>query len=147
MKEYNNTTLKACITKTLKQEYPGHTVLKDKLGNTLKLPAFFVRYLSPSQTGSGMDFYTQTFIVEVRYRPDDKLPENELSTHLDLIGGQVADLLGFVQNGDFSARAEQIDYDITDGILIVIARYRIKKRVTQVQDPYMENMEEKQEVK
>lgn len=147
MKEYNNTTLKACITKTLKTEFPDCTVLKDRPGNTLKLPAFFIRYLSPSQILSGMDFYTQSFLVEVRYRPNDKLPENELSTHLDLIGGQVVDLLSFVQKEDFSARAEQIDYDITDGVLVVIARYRIKKRVTPKQDPYMKTLEEKQEVK
>lgn len=147
MKEYNILSLKTCITKTLKKEYPNYTVRIDKPGNTLKLPAFFVRYISPGQVASGMDFFTQSFLVEVRYRPDDKLPENELNTHLDMTGGRVADLLGFVQDGDFSARAEQIDYEVTNGVLLVLARYRIRKRVMQKRDPYMENMEGKQEVK
>ncbi len=145
--EYNNITLKKAITKLLKKEFPHCTILKDKSGSNQKTPTYFVRYLSVGQKSAGMDLYSQSFIVEVRYRPDNKLPENELSTHLDLIGGQLQDLLDFVCDEDFSARAESTDYETSDGSLILLLRYTIRKRIVTEQDPYMEGLEERQEVK
>lgn len=145
--EYSNISLKKAITKLLKEEFPHCTILKDKSGSNQKAPTFFVRYLSVGQKSAGMDLCSQSFIVEVRYRPDNKLPENELSTHLDLIGGQLQDLLDFVRDEDFSARAESADYETSDGSLIMLLRYTIRKRIVTEQDPYMEDIEEKQEVK
>lgn len=144
----DNTTLKACITKTLKREYPSYKVHKDKQVGEPKLPAFFVRYIDVGQQPAGMDFYSQVYMVEIRHRQEDSFPVNELSTYLDLTGGQVVDLLSTVSDGDFFARAENIDYNISDGILCVVATYRIRKRIVAAQDPIMNVLEENtQEVK
>lgn len=143
----DNTTLKACITKTLKREYPSCSIYKDKQGSEADLPAFFVRYIDVGQHSVGMDFYNQTYIVEVRHRQEDSYPENELSTYLDLTGGQVVDLLANISDGDFFARADNIDYQITDGVLCVVATYRIKKMIVPKQSPFMKVLNEKQEVK
>ena len=53
------------------------------------LPAFFVKYIDVVQESAGMDFYRQDYLVEVRYRPGNTIPDHELETHLELIGGQV----------------------------------------------------------
>lgn len=144
----DNTTLKTCITKTLKREYPSYKVYKDKQGSKAILPAFFVRYIDVSQRSKGMDFYEQTYVVEIRHRQDDDYPENELSTYLDHTGGQVVDLLSNISDGDFYARTETIDYNIIDGVLCIIATYHIKKMVVAKQDPFMQVLQEnKQEVK
>lgn len=143
----DNTTLKACITKALKKEFPSCKIYKDKQSSNVKLPAFFVRYLKVSQVKIGFDFYEQIYIVETRYWPEENLAKNELSTHLDLIGGQVADLLQVVRGDNFSARAGDIDCETSDGVLIVLASYKVKKRIVPAQDPYMETLKENEEVK
>lgn len=142
----DNTTLKACITKTLKNEYPNFEVYKDKQGSEVVLPAFFVRHIDVGQESAGRDFYIQCYLVEIRYRPEEDLPENELNTHLDLTGGKIADLLSTIRDGEFSARAEKIDYQIIDGILVVVATYNIRKRIVAEQNPLMAILEERQEV-
>lgn len=138
----DNTTLKACITKALKKEFPNSKIYKDKQGPNVKLPAFFVRYLKVSQIRAGFDFYRQSYLVEIRYRPEEELAKNELSTHLDLIGGQVADLLRVVRGDNFSARAENMDCETSDGVLVVLASYDIKKRIVPAQAPYMQTLKE-----
>ncbi|NCU30382.1 hypothetical protein EOM57_01105 [Candidatus Saccharibacteria bacterium] len=143
----NNTTLKACVTKALKREYPDYKVYKDKQGSEVILPAFFVRYIDVGQRSAGMDFYSQSYMVEIRHRQEDDFPENELETYLDLTGGQVVDLLSTVSDGEFFARAENIDYRISDGVLCVVATYRIRKMITQEQDPYMKILQNNEEVK
>lgn len=142
----DNTTLKACITKTLGKEFTNCKIYRDKQEKPT-LPAFFVRYIDVSQTSAGMDFYQQEYLTEIRYRPGDTVSANELNTHLDLIGGQVVDLLYCVSDADFCARAETIDYEISDGVLIVTAKYPVKKRIVPKQDPYMQELIENEEVK
>lgn len=141
----DNTTLKACITKTLKTEFNNCKIYKDKQEKPT-LPAFFVRYLNVSQVSAGMDFYSQEYMAEIRYRPGDTISKNELNTHLELIGGQVVDLLYCVSGEDFFSRAENIDYEISDGVLIVLAKYPVRKRIVAGQDPFMQELEENEEV-
>lgn len=142
----DNTTLKACITRTLKNEFENCKIYKEKQEKPT-LPAFFVRYVDVSQVSAGMDFYYQDYLAEIRYRPGNTIPDNELRTHLELIGGQVVDLLFCISGDDFYARAENIDYEISDEVLIITGRYKVKKRIVPKQDPYMQNLEENEEVK
>lgn len=142
----DNTTLKACITKTLKEEFKDCKIYKDKQEKPT-LPAFFVRHIEVSQVSAGMDFYSQEYLTEIRYRPGDTVPKNELNTHLELIGGQVVDLLYCVSGEDFFSRAENIDYEISDGVLIVTGKYPVKKRIVPEQDPFMSELKENEEVK
>lgn len=146
----DNTTLKACITKTLKKEFQNCKIYKDKQETKVKLPAFFVRYINVTQQDKGMGFFEQNYLVEIRYRPDSSIPANELNTYLELTGGQVVDLLNVVRDdkSDFSVRALNIENRIEDGVLIVIASYQIsRKRITKAQDPFMRTLEENQKIK
>lgn len=142
----NNTTLKACITRTLKDEFSECKVYKDKQEKPT-LPAFFVRYIDVAQESAGMDFYSQDYLVEVRYRPGNTIPDHELENHLELIGEQVADLLFCISNDEISARAENIGYEISDGVLVITGKYPVRKRIVAERDPYMQNLEENEEVK
>ena len=146
MEKMDNTSLKAAITKSLKKEFPNCTIYKDKQERP-KLPAFFVRYIDVSQTGAGMDFYNQEYVAEVIYRPGESIKKNELSTHLDLIGGQVVDLLSLVSDEKVSSRSTKTDYEVVDGVLVVVANYHLRTRIIKETAPYMQTMIENEEVK
>lgn len=142
----NNTSLKACITRALKNEYENCKIYVKKQEKPT-LPAFFVRYIDVAQESAGMDFYSQDYLVEVRYRPGNTIPDHELETHLELIGGQVVDLLFCISSDEIIARAENLDYEISDGVLIITGKYTVKKRIVPKQDPYMQHLEENEEVR
>lgn len=146
----DNTTLKACITKMLSKKYTNCKIYKDKQGVNVKLPAFFVRYVNVSQIEKGMGFFEQSYLVEIRYMPDSKISVNDLNTHLDLTGGQVVDLLNVVRDdtSDFSVRATNLDYNIEDGVLIILGNYTIlRKRIVEKQDSYVKGLEQIQKVR
>lgn len=146
----DNTTLKSCITKMLKKEFPDCKVYKDKQGTKIKLPAFFVRYINVLQQDKGLGFFEQNYLVEIRHRPNSSIPANELNTYLELTGGQVVDLLNIVKDDktDFSVRALNLESKIEDGVLIVIGSYQIlRKRITETQEPYMQKLEENQKIR
>lgn len=146
----DNTTLKSSITRMLKDEFPNCKVYKDKQGTKVKLPAFFVRYISVSQQDRGRGFFEQNYLVEIRHRPDASIPANELNTYLELTGGQVVDLLNVVKDNKstFSVRALNLESKIEDGVLIVIGSYQIlRKRITEAQEPYMQKLEENQKIR
>lgn len=146
----DNTTLKTCITKTLKKEFANCRIYKDKQETKVKLPAFFVRYINVTQQDKGMGFFEQNYLVEIRHRPDGSIPANELNTYLELTGGQVVDLLNVVRDdkSDFSVRALNLESRIEDGVLIVIGSYQIlRKRITEAQEPFMRTLEERQKVR
>lgn len=146
----DNTTLKKCITRTLKEEFPNCKVYKDKQETKVKLPAFFVRYINVSQQDRGMGFFEQNYIVEIRHRPDPSIPANELNTYLELTGGQVVDILNVVKDNqsDFSVRALSLESNIEDGVLIVVGNYQIlRKRITEAQEPFMQTLKEEQKVR
>lgn len=143
----DNTTLRSCITKTLQIAYPTHSIYENKQQSTITLPAFFIRYMEVKQEPIGQDSYVQKYKVEIQYQPEESLPEDELSMHLDLLGGQIVDLLFTIRDDDFFARALTIDYQVSDGVLTAVASYHIRKRIITNQDPLMANLIERQEVK
>lgn len=146
----DNTTLKACITKTLKREFPTCKVYKDKQETKVKLPAFFVRYINVIQQDRGMGFFEQNYLVEIRHRSDPSIPANELNTYLELTGGQVVDILNVVRDdkSSFSVRALNLESRIEDGVLTVVGTYQIlRKRITEAQDPFMQTLKEEQKVR
>ncbi len=141
----DNTTLKSCITKTLSLNFKECSIYKNK-PSQVKLPAFFVRYIDVSQNGQGMGFYQQNYIVEIKYRPRE-LMTNDVSTHLDSIAEQVIDLIVEIYGDDFFSRALNINYEIIDETLLIIANYQVRKRIIKEEVIYMKNLIEKKEVK
>ena len=133
----------------LSQEFKNCKIYKDKQGANVKLPAFFVRYVDVTQEDRGMGFSEQNYIVEIRHRPGT-MPENELNTYLELTGGQVMDLLNVVrdEDTDFSCRALNMQCNIDDGVLIVIASYRLlRTRIVEVRDPSMNELTQNEKVR
>ena len=146
MREMTNDTLRVCITKKLKNHYPKMEIRSDLAGNIRTLPAFFVRTVNVTQEEAGFDFYHQKYLMEVRYHPDEMMNENGKQSILNVISGELMDILQNIRTEVFSTHAQNIESEVSDGVLVVTATYTVRKLIQKEIPENMQVLEERTEV-
>lgn len=146
MREMTNDTLRVCITKKLKTHYSDIEIRSDLAGNIRTLPAFFVRTVEVRQEHACFGFFQQKYLMEVRYHPDPNMNENGKQAKLNIISGELMDILQNIHTESFSASASNVESEVSDDVLVVTATYSIRKMIYQEQDASMQSLKERTEV-
>lgn len=144
----DNLSLRTMIVRLLKKEFPDVPIYRDKQSKA-KLPAFFIRNINVTQAYSGMNIFQQEYLVEIRYRPAESLSNNELSTHLELIGGQIQNTIHIIPalNKEPGTVASEVSCEVSDGVLVVLASYPMRKLVQEDMGAMMATLDERQGIK
>lgn len=146
MREMTNDTLRVCITKKLKTYYPNLEIRSDLAGNIRRLPALFVRTVNVTQEEVGFNFFHQKYLMEVRYHLDPMMNDNGKQSTLNIISGELMDILHNIQTDSFSTHAQSVESEVSDDVLVVTATYTVRKLIQKEKPDNMQVLEERTEV-